>query len=435
MATKTENETKIFPWLREKRDDRDYPISGNLAITNTLSRTSSSVPNWKSKIARCQSATSGLYVVSDRVNQLRFYQHVYYRTSWWSTSAVDFTAHGFTLNPVNHIYVADPGFDRAFQGAKSGWVRKLDQLRTGVNALVTAAEARESYAMIKDRGGKIRSMMGDYMDATIALRKKHNVRLRSKPPPKKLRAYLEEQNQLYLEFNFGWAPFLGEISDWEEEIRESAFRGYRNGTTLLSSFTDTIQQSDLVQINNGYMIGFLPIHWHRTTTLSKTGKFYGFHLLETLIEDRRLDGVGLRPGQFVCSLWELFPWSWAVDYFSNVGLVLMSLTSKSARLAWSQTTQLTKTVTTIQNPEYIPSLNGGKSAYQYVKDLYGELYASSYRQTVSGFGERSTLTLTRTAGTPSDMTPDIEIKDPSAWQSANLLSALAGKFKVFKRLL
>lgn len=48
---------------------------------------------------------------------------------------------------------------------------------------------------------------------------------------------------------------------------------------------------------------------------------------------------GFDPSDFVPTLWELLPWSWLIDYFTNVGDVITALSFPHSSLAWhSQTT-------------------------------------------------------------------------------------------------
>lgn len=433
MPTKTVNEVKTTSWYRYQPFS-GYPMIGHCTYPNSLSRTSGPVPNWRTRIARCDSATSNLYVVGDRIIPSMYYKRVKYYNPNQYNPWMNLEAQGFAAINIGHLSIPDPGWSIAMQGAKSGWTRKLDALRTAVLAGVTAGESRESYRMIKDRAGKINSGMESYLKATLRLRKGLKIVNRRLPSAKQVGTYLQEQNNLYLEYSFGWAPLMGEIQAWRKEIFTSAFRGYRDRETLLSSFTHTVSASDLVEIDVGRGIGLLPNHWKRETIIYKSMKYYGAHLLETLVEDRRLDGIGLQPGQFVCSVWELIPWSFVVDYFTNVGLVLQSLTSKSARLAWSQTTQVTRTVTRCTSPSYVSSLHK-QSASEYLGGRYGGDVARTYTETVSGSIERSSVILTRAPGTPSDMTPELEFRKPNAHQAFNVLSLLTGKYRAFQKLL
>jgi hypothetical protein len=47
---------------------------------------------------------------------------------------------------------------------------------------------------------------------------------------------------------------------------------------------------------------------------------------------------GFTPSEFVPTAWELLPYSFLVDYFTNIGDILSSSVTSTARLAWSNRT-------------------------------------------------------------------------------------------------
>jgi len=62
--------------------------------------------------------------------------------------------------------------------------------------------------------------------------------------------------------------------------------------------------------------------------------------------DRVREVTGFNWSEFVPTVWEILPWSFVIDYFSNVGNVLTAVTTDLSQLAWySRGTKYTKVVT------------------------------------------------------------------------------------------
>jgi hypothetical protein len=134
-----------------------------------------------------------------------------------------------------------------------------------------------------------------------------------------------------LEYTFGWKPL---ISDIEGSARALS--------TLVNKFRPQIRVSgrgngdeQLADTEDG-----LSTYWgqysYRVMVKDKWKvSFYGALRPEVATDAPTFRGsFGLRAHDFVPTVWELIPFSFVTDYFSNVGEILSAACYSSANLAW-----------------------------------------------------------------------------------------------------
>lgn len=157
----------------------------------------------------------------------------------------------------------------------------------------------------------------------------------------------------YLSAVFGWLPLVSDISDTRDSIRQRnvILKGYRDnaGKNVRRSFAfdDEVSSSESILYPfaraemAGGQTGFedkagktVPVTVHSETTVRRwfSGAFtYASpdrddrigRMLGIDSEFDKLFGLSLTPE----ILWELTPWSWAADWFSNAGDVVHNITS------------------------------------------------------------------------------------------------------------
>lgn len=155
----------------------------------------------------------------------------------------------------------------------------------------------------------------------------------------------------YLAAQFGWLPLLSDVKNTAQSIRDgnTILQNYRAASGTLVhrefAFDDIVTESESV-INAGTRCNYsassnvvafngspVPLTQRSVTTKKRwfSGSFtYAANQASPLgkclgvgSEIDKLFGLTLTPDV----LWELTPWSWAIDWFSNAGNVLSNVTS------------------------------------------------------------------------------------------------------------
>lgn len=135
----------------------------------------------------------------------------------------------------------------------------------------------------------------------------------------------------YLEAVFGWQPLLRDI----DSAAKAAARivTYRPPTeSVRGSARDTRFFTPLTQ-DKGFGNAFvIKTHAARWATFRK--KYYGV-LINKSGWDGTLPELGFDLRSFVPSIWQLLPYSFLVDYFTNLGAIIEAASFNRALLAWA----------------------------------------------------------------------------------------------------
>lgn len=156
--------------------------------------------------------------------------------------------------------------------------------------------------------------------------------------------YLRTAGDEYLNVEFGWKPLVGSVLGFARTVKSSnatinSFRRYsQHHTRRRFSYPDSTVIRTVVNAGGSCS----PTHANQTAvgsgyeTITKQKWFAGAFLYFLPVSDtyagkmlqwehnaNKLLGTRLTPSV----LWELAPWSWAVDWFSNTGDVMTNLSN------------------------------------------------------------------------------------------------------------
>lgn len=192
-------------------------------------------------------------------------------------------------------------------------------------------ELRETIKMIRSPAKGLRDIADSYL---------RDVKSQKKRSPKQWKKNL---SSTWLEYAFGWTPLISDI--------QSGYKAYHNLVTkheneqvLVSGFG--IEEEEVTNPAVGSN-SFGRIRYNHSLLVKDKAfvKFRGMVVRRvdaTLRE--KLARIGFNAEEFLPTVWELLPWSFLIDYFTNIGDVIEASAFNVSALSWStQTTVKTRT--------------------------------------------------------------------------------------------
>lgn len=172
-------------------------------------------------------------------------------------------------------------------------------------AVVSAAEARETYSMIRNvfvTGFNL--LMSFYKNA-----KKLN-----------LSGAIDNVSDAWLQYRYGWRPFIGEVKALHELItrdRTVKIHSSYGGSRFLIPDLIDVKTFDIKDGNTTYTF---KAEIHSTDAVVKVG--YNYINNENSRNDSLLAQLGLDSEQILATAWEMIPFSFVVDFVFNIGDLL-----------------------------------------------------------------------------------------------------------------
>jgi len=406
-------------------------ITTNFGRNHVLVRTTdgSSNPSWRNTIAQGLDATGILDAKYDQfINAPGNQAIVHYSVPQPATDKSVKTAswHGYR---AGHECNPPSAYDGTLVSIAStralvNFNKKLRNFSNAMQGGVFLGELREAAGMLRRPAASLFEGLGKYLDTVnqrsrVYKAKRGRRRVRDKT---RIDEKLADQESIkhitkiaaetWLEYSFGWIPFVSDIED--------AFTALDN----LRSEERTVnvsaggQAESTGSVGQDYPTVFGVMGHVRSASLT-----YRCHVRikgalriqpQTTYVDH-LKNWGVHTSQWVPIIWELVPWSFLVDYFTNIGDILNADNTLNSRLVWcARGVKQTATQKVAWSPDHART-----------KALLGSKYISSSGSTSFASYERSSISRAHYA--PSDLTlSDISVSLPdSGNQWLNMAALLA----------
>jgi hypothetical protein len=333
----TKDETKLCNFgYRELAFGTNNPnvltvLTDNTLFTRPRNRTfDSQVPGWRHRLANGDYCTTR-FVGNDYDDTLeRGYAE-------WSYDRVDLgpgvreggSFDGFILRPSSY---ASSSFDyasltsQADNLALKNYVSNVKKMQQELNALVDLGEIRETINLFKHPYRSIRRLLDDYR------RHARRIRRRRASNGSKLRAI----GDTWLETSFGLMPLFGSVEDAAKAlatISEAALQPWR----MCRGFALSEQETTETQSNPTSVYGGAVMKLDVRKNHSVLIKYYGVVDLTLSADGRKLasQNFGFTIQNFVPTLYELIPFSFLLDYFTNVGDMIEAWAFFDSHLRWT----------------------------------------------------------------------------------------------------
>lgn len=364
---------------------------------------------WKARIRLHDDVTSSFWARSIAVDRVDGYIH---SKGWVNNSQTPANAReDGKAGSISHSSFAtfpegDSGLNRARLMASANFWDKVSDVRHSIEGGELAGELRKTAKAIKSNAASVLMLLTDWRASWRKIRK-HNRRLSK-------RQLLGHAGDTYLAWKFGYDPLLRDMRDLATELEKDyvevvpiTAKGFGSGTP-----TVTTSQSGLTGCN------------YDVTTVTKSSTKFRYDA-GVLVQRYGLHGfaerLGFHSGNFLPTLYNLLPWTWMFDYFTNLGSLVNALGNIGVRYSYkSQTYVTTKEVIHMAglNPRIAPGL--------------GWINAPGYPIMKPSVTKWTAKYVQRTQGGPS-VWPDLQFRFPTTdneggrWQWGNIAAVLAAQ--------
>jgi len=290
-----------------------------------------------------------------------------------------------TVSPVNLDYM----IRGAESAAIAGVLKEYNEAR--VLGLVMLKELQETISMIRHP-----------FKSSIGLINKYCTNVERVCRTKKAAALVTAASDAWLETWYGWAPTYSDTVELASLVAKKSTLRRTGRCRGVGSASQGIVTPDK---NNQDFLGLFK--WRRRQIAGSTQvrvKYVSGYQMAVQGCPATWSGLlGFNPEAWIATLWELVPYSFIVDYFTNVGIILQALPLLSEEWNFSSHSVLTKTAITVEDRITAPS-----SAGWVLADESPEMWACEE------------FSYTRDNARPS--VPALVIKVPGLKQVANLIA-------------
>lgn len=287
-----------------------------------------SVRNWKARISRVLNATSdasGTKTLVEAVPGDCFIEYYtqkplipdYYRHYAMYGQIVYFNP------PVLPAITSLPDVNNQAEGK---FYDKLRRAQTSFQGGVFLGEIAQTIHMLRNPALALRKGIDSYL---TAIRKG---RSRAGKTTKKRNKYLANT---WLEYSFGWAPLINDVQDAYKALRHP-----KRSRPHIIVVADAEVSDVAFGGASGNSVADIQTRfgWRQTKTVSV--RYKGAVLCEQeSSHNRELKNWGLSLQDFAPTVWEVIPYSFLVDYFTNIGQVINAVSMRKVHLAWGCRTE------------------------------------------------------------------------------------------------
>lgn len=223
----------------------------------------------------------------------------------------------------------------AYGQALTRALAQINKSNTAFQGGTFLGELGESLKMLRRPAQGLRKAIKEkYLDR---IKKVPKGQMRKKDP--NLDRWKEALSQTWLEANFGWRPLIQDL----QEASNAYNRLYEKRDRLVKfKGKGAIPDQEIYQ-SEDLWAPISDFYWN-----SSVREYVGakaivrgqmlFRAEMTPLEKAEL--FGFSPGQFIPTAWNLLPWSFLLDYFSNIGDILENGVTDTRNVAWACTSRI-----------------------------------------------------------------------------------------------
>lgn len=290
-----------------------------------------SVPFYERKLALAQQATSPLIGQRSSVRSIpgrcvyEFYTSVVSPVGYRYRERIGHLCASIGIPGVVHSSEAAA----AENIAREVFYAKYRSAQTSFQGGVALGELRETLRMLRSPAKALRKKVGDLYDKVLRSKRRAG---------KKAKDQNRAISQTWLEGSFGWRPLISDIEDAHRTLENRKEYLDRNIVVIVGVHSTTSETvlPNTVSYGSGFL-GYVASTRHTKTSMVK---YRGAVVCKTDVpwkSEARL--WGFSPDNIIPTIWELVPYSFLIDYFTNIGKVLDAWSMRRCHLTWGARTE------------------------------------------------------------------------------------------------
>jgi hypothetical protein len=214
------------------------------------------------------------------------------------------------------------------------FARRITDINNAIKGGIVLGELAQTLHTIRNPARGLRRLVDDWGYTAKRIRASRTSGVRSLPY--RIKTIRENLADAWLEAQYGWRPLMSDIQAGFLALHQYKL-GQVGKTKRITAHGTTEANSQETTDGNGESIAIWRVG---TVSVEHCEVIYRGAMRLEARDPRTLDSehLGFNLGSFIPTAWELAPWSFLIDYFSNIGDVVNGWSTLFTRLAWCNRT-------------------------------------------------------------------------------------------------
>jgi hypothetical protein len=425
MSTKSYDERFLYT---KYKTNFGYDQNGNQTPESTTftttslngggTRTGISNPSWRAQIASGACATTPLTAskLTGRVTASPFHLRTQHNTNPLIRSEY----FGMWCPNFNSPSTSFEDVEKADNAALMDYYKKLRNKQRSIQSGVVIGELLETIHMIRHAALTGRKLAGKYIKDVSLVETKRGLRSgpmrKSKYKPKNI---MNRIGDLWLEFAFGWTPTVSDVQKGAEALARIHLKAEKLTLPVSAWAVRTSRASPATGTST---IPGSPLRLLTFTSETREAKVKYYGRVKVGVPGtpnvNAAAILGLTISDFVPTLYELVPYTWLIDYFSNLGDVIDALCFPRSDIVWTTRTQRQRIERKVMMTLDYARTNDAIGLTHHLQDV-----RFGCATTVS---ERSQMSRAKLSSVPIPSL-QFELPFPNLWKDLNLAALYAAR--------
>jgi hypothetical protein len=254
----------------------------------------------------------------------------------------------FGLSLTNNSDPSGLSSVKANARALSSFVKKAMAVNTTFQGGIFLGELAEAIHGIRHPAQGLRELVDAYRHKAVKLRSVEGFRIKRIPFEKHLA-------DLWLEQAFHWRPLISDIQDAAKAAAQIVNKEANRPTTKRITAVGT-ERTSISYSQTGHLSGFLSWRENNSAYNEVVVVYRGAIRIKGVDSiDDKLSLLGFNVENFLPTAWELLPYSFLIDYFTNVGEMVTAIGLPRSNVVWSNQTIIRQIVADRQCEALYPS--------------------------------------------------------------------------------